>query len=44
MKAIDISWTRDPVDRVMVAATSILNIPLVTKDQLILKNFSLAVW
>ena len=44
MKAIDISWTRDPFDRMIVAASAILNIPLVTKDPFILQHFSLAIW
>lgn len=44
LKSIDIPWTRDPFDRMMIAGCSILNIPLVTKDNHILKHFSLAVW
>lgn len=44
LKAIDIPWTRDPFDRMTVAGSSILNIPLLTKDNHILEHFSLAVW
>lgn len=44
MKSIDIKWTRDPFDRIIVASCSLLNIPLLTKDRLILKNFPLATW
>lgn len=44
MKSIDIPWTRDPFDRLTVAGSTILNIPLVTKDKLILQHFPLAIW
>ncbi|MCX7115114.1 MAG: PIN domain-containing protein [Gammaproteobacteria bacterium] len=44
MKSIDIAWTRDPFDRITVAGSAILNIPLLTKDKHILEHFPLAVW
>lgn len=44
MKSIDISWTRDPFDRIMVASSAILNCPLITKDKLIHRHFPLATW
>ena len=31
MKSIDIRWTRDHFDRITVAGSAILNIPLVTQ-------------
>ncbi|OGT47675.1 MAG: hypothetical protein A3F17_01900 [Gammaproteobacteria bacterium RIFCSPHIGHO2_12_FULL_41_15] len=44
MKAIDITWTRDPFDRLIVSGSTLLNIPLLTKDETILKHFPLAMW
>jgi PIN domain nuclease of toxin-antitoxin system len=43
-EAMPVSWTRDPFDRMIVAAAQISNTPLLTKDQLILDNYSGAVW
>ncbi len=42
--ALDLSWTRDPFDRIIVANASVDNNPLVTKDHSILKNYRDAVW
>ena len=44
MKAIDIPWTRDPFDRIIVATSTILQIPLVTKDKFIHQHYPLAAW
>jgi len=43
-EAIDLSWTRDPFDRVIVAQSHARQIPLLTKNQNILKNSPLAFW
>ncbi|MEA3544210.1 MAG: PIN domain-containing protein [Thermodesulfobacteriota bacterium] len=43
-EAIDLSWTRDPFDRLIVAQSHAQQIPLLTKDQNILKNSDLAFW
>lgn len=43
-EAIDLSWTRDPFDRLIVAQSHARKIPLLTKDQNILKNSTLAFW
>lgn len=43
-EAIDLSWTRDPFDRLIVAQSNARQIPLLTKDQNILKNSVLAFW
>ena len=43
-QAIRERWTRDPFDRVIVAHARARKAPLVTKDERILKNYSLAVW
>lgn len=42
--ATDLDWTRDPFDRLQAAQASLLNVPLVTKDELVLKNLPQAVW
>lgn len=42
--AIKLTWTRDPFDRLIAAHTAIKNARLLTKDRIILSNFSLAVW
>lgn len=43
-EAIFLSWTRDPFDRLIVAHTSILKCPLITRDQSIQLNFNKAIW
>jgi PIN domain nuclease of toxin-antitoxin system len=42
--SLDLTWTRDPFDRLIVANAKYRNAKLVTKDQRILDNFDLAVW
>lgn len=43
-EAIPMSWTRDPFDRLQSAHAQAKNLPLVTKDSVILENLALAVW
>ena len=43
-EAIDLCWTRDPFDRLIVAQSHARQIPLLTKDQTILENSNLAFW
>lgn len=43
-RALDLSWTRDPFDRIIVANALLNNCILVTKDQLILENYANAKW
>ena len=43
-KAIDLHWTRDPFDRLLVATAILHQAPFVTRDQKILKHFDGAVW
>jgi PIN domain nuclease of toxin-antitoxin system len=43
-KAVDISWTRDPFDRLIAATAMARDYPLITKDENILANLSLAIW
>lgn len=42
--AAGLSWTRDPFDRLISAHAIIANAPLVTADETILENLSLATW
>lgn len=42
--AIDLSWTRDPFDRLIAAHAIVENAPLVTADQTIREHLSLATW
>ena len=42
--ALDLSWTRDPFDRIIVANAAINRNILVTKDQNILENYEKAQW
>ena len=42
--ALDLSWTRDPFDRIIVANAAINQNILVTKDQNILENYEKAIW
>lgn len=39
-----LSWTRDPFDRLISAHAIVANTPLVTADETIRENLSLAVW
>lgn len=43
-KAMDLRWTRDPFDRLLVATAILHKAPLVTRDELIQKHFEDAVW
>ena len=43
-QAIHERWTRDPFDRIIVAHARARKAALVTKDENILRNYSLAVW
>lgn len=43
-KAIELNWTRDPFDLLIVAECSLTNSPLITKDRLIRKHYEGAVW
>jgi PIN domain nuclease of toxin-antitoxin system len=42
--AADLSWTRDPFDRLMAAHAILADSPLITADRTILDNLPLAVW
>lgn len=42
--ALDLQWTRDPFDRIIVAEAMIDNVDLVTKDQTILQHYTKALW
>ncbi|HXR31189.1 MAG TPA: type II toxin-antitoxin system VapC family toxin [Solirubrobacterales bacterium] len=42
--AIDLSWTRDPFDRMIAAHAIVANAPLVTADRAILDHLPLATW
>ena len=43
-KAMSLSWTRDPFDRIIVANAAINNSVLITKDQNILEHYENAKW
>lgn len=43
-KACEISWTRDPFDRLIIAQAMHQNIALITKDKTLLAQSKLAVW
>jgi PIN domain nuclease of toxin-antitoxin system len=42
--AIDLSWTRDPFDRLIAAHAIVAGVPLITADRTILENLPLATW
>lgn len=42
--ALDLSWTRDPFDRLIAAHAIVADAPLVTADRTILENLPQAVW
>lgn len=42
--AADLTWTRDPFDRLIAAQAIAANAPLVTADRTILANLPLATW
>lgn len=43
-KAMDLHWTRDPFDRILVATAVLHKAPFVTRDERILEHFDGAVW
>lgn len=42
--ALDVSWTHDPFDRLIVAHATALSCQLLTADTIILENYTSAVW
>ena len=42
--SLEISWTRDSFDRIIVGTAICENAPLITKDRLILENYGKAIW
>lgn len=42
--AVDLSWTRDPFDRLIAAHAIVADAPLVTADRTILTNLPQATW
>jgi PIN domain nuclease of toxin-antitoxin system len=42
--AIDLTWTRDPFDRLIAAHAIVAGVPLLTADRTILENLPLATW
>ena len=42
--AMDLGWTRDPFDRVIVAHAALYGATLLTKDRSIRRNYGRAVW
>ncbi len=44
LKAMDLSWTRDPFDRLIVANAACEDKPLVTKDRLITQHYPRVIW
>ncbi len=42
--ALDLSWTRDPFDRLIVSQASLREVPLVTKDRDIHEHYRGALW
>lgn len=43
-RAMGLSWTRDPFDRLIVANAGLHDAPLITRDRRILDHYSKAVW
>lgn len=43
-RAFDLSWTRDPFDRLIVSQASLREVPLVTKDGDIHEHYRGALW
>ena len=43
-KASQLSWTRDPFDRIITAQSAIDQNTLITKDKIIQENYEYAVW
>ena len=43
-KAVEMAWTRDPFDRLLVAQAALDGAPLVTKDRTIRNHYAASVW
>ena len=43
-KSTELSWTRDPFDRIITATAMVEDERLLTKDRMILKHYENAVW
>lgn len=43
-KAIGMNWTRDVFDRLIVAESAALDVPLITKDRAIRAHHKLSIW
>lgn len=43
-RGLDIGWTRDPFDRLIVAHAMVAGLPLITADQKILEHYEDALW
>lgn len=43
-RAIDLSWTRDPFDRLIAAHAAVADAPLVTADETIREHLPQAIW
>ena len=44
LQAVEISWTRDPFDRLIVAQSDLAGVPLVTRDKAITHHYRRVVW
>jgi PIN domain nuclease of toxin-antitoxin system len=42
--SLDLSWTRDPFDRLIAAHAIVADAPLVTADRMLLEHLAQAVW
>lgn len=43
-RAVELDWTRDPFDRLIVATAMVEGVPLLTKDETIRAHFDGACW
>jgi PIN domain nuclease of toxin-antitoxin system len=43
-ESLNINWTRDPFDRLIISHVNRLDCNLITKDRLIIANYERAVW
>jgi PIN domain nuclease of toxin-antitoxin system len=43
-RALAVSWTRDPFDRLIVAQAAVRDAKLVTKDRILRKRYGASVW
>ena len=44
LQAMELKWTRDPFDRLLVAQALLRQAPLLTRDEKIRKHYTHAVW